>query len=293
MFCLSDLSYYHLVCTECPKWQCGATSRTATVQGISRGVLRRVVATEQKSPITRRAVAKGIAWSVPAFAIATAAPALAQSPLVTIVEGDVCKYAGNSGPTGTFQSYLFPVTISNLSNEPVCIKATGAKVILVNGTQKPGAPNFWTAKPGTPGAVIGGNTICLGIGQSTTYWLVLTNTGNSANEAGTAYVDVTVTGSTTGRAYTDQATVSFATTPPDCEKATSATSSAREASPDAEETSSKNAAVEPEPTKEPLTEEATHGAEEADAPESSEPSVESTEVGDAPEVDAVEDSEQP
>lgn len=107
---------------------------------------------QQKSPIGRRAVAKGIAWSVPAFALATAAPALAASPAIIITEGDVCKYAGNSGPTGTFQSYLFPVTIQNVSNEEVCITATGARVILTDGTTKGGNPVFWNAAPGSPGA---------------------------------------------------------------------------------------------------------------------------------------------
>lgn len=180
---------------------------------------------EQKSPIPRRAIAKGIAWSVPAFAIATAAPALAQSPLIDIVEGSACKYAGNSGPTGTFQSYLFPVTITNKSNEPVCITAKSARVVLTGGTTRPGTPVFWNKAPGSAGAVPGGTQVCLGVGESATYWLVLTNTGSSSNLSGTAYVDVLVEGQTTGRAYTDQASVSFGDTPPSCDGAIAATSS--------------------------------------------------------------------
>ncbi|AXK45411.1 hypothetical protein DXU92_10950 [Brachybacterium saurashtrense] len=171
---------------------------------------------QQSSPITRRTIAKGIAWSVPAFALATAAPALAQSPLVTLSEGDVCKYPGNSGPTGTFQSYLFPVIIQNIANEVVCLTVSGAQVVLTGGTVKPGDPIFWTQPPGSPGAAPGGETVCLPIGGNITYWLVLTNTGNSSNSSGTVYVDLFVEGQSSGRSYEDQAAAPFATTPPEC-----------------------------------------------------------------------------
>lgn len=67
--------------------------------------------------ISRRAVAKGIAWSVPAVAVTAAVPAYAFSgggPTVEIT-GSACKWPGQSCKPYEF-GYTIPVTISNPTN---------------------------------------------------------------------------------------------------------------------------------------------------------------------------------
>ena len=66
--------------------------------------------------VSRRTLAKGAAWSVPAVALASAAPALASSiqtpPTVTV--GDACKYPGNSCD-GYKKAYRVYMSICNPS----------------------------------------------------------------------------------------------------------------------------------------------------------------------------------
>jgi hypothetical protein len=104
------------------------------------------------SGLSRRSVAKGLAWSVPAVAIASAAPAIAASgapPELTFVSA--CKYPGNScgsrpkgyslffrigNPTGK-TIYIYSVSIANISGTvltfsfsvpglPVAVPANGS-----------------------------------------------------------------------------------------------------------------------------------------------------------------------
>lgn len=74
------------------------------------------MAFDSPAPISRRTVAKGIAWTAPAVAIAGTAPAFAVSgpePTLNFVAG--CKYPGNSCKTpALFQSYTFVFTVTNL-----------------------------------------------------------------------------------------------------------------------------------------------------------------------------------
>ena len=58
------------------------------------------VTSEKKSGISRRTVAKGMAWSVPAVALAVAAPAYAASPCTPVFSFGAasCKCPGGSDP---------------------------------------------------------------------------------------------------------------------------------------------------------------------------------------------------
>lgn len=55
---------------------------------------------EQKSGVSRRTVAKAMAWSVPAVALAVPAPAYAASPCTPVFSfgGESCKCPGGSDP---------------------------------------------------------------------------------------------------------------------------------------------------------------------------------------------------
>ncbi|MEO7844878.1 MAG: hypothetical protein ABIR82_06035 [Nocardioides sp.] len=91
--------------------------------------------------ISRRTVARGVAWSVPVVAVATAAPAFASSPgcqpkLVLDAAGS-CKCPGNSSSTNPKGYYLkFCVY-----DDPNC-PTTGASTFLVTGVRKKNGRSF-------------------------------------------------------------------------------------------------------------------------------------------------------
>lgn len=177
-----------------------------------------VVGDQQSSPITRRTIAKGIAWSVPAFALATAAPALAQSPLVDITPtGDACKYGGGS-QSGVKHAYLFPVYIKNNSNEPVKITTVSGLVEWDNGgpqgDTEGGDPEFWDAPPHAGGQQIPEETIVLSPGDGGTFYFVVDEVGRSPQSAGTVTLTVLITGEDSGRSYTVPVSANFARTNP-------------------------------------------------------------------------------
>ena len=65
------------------------------------------------SAISRRTVAKGAAWAVPAVAVGAATPAYAASGIVQL-DGSGCKLPG--GATQTFKGYAFNLSIINPDN---------------------------------------------------------------------------------------------------------------------------------------------------------------------------------
>lgn len=75
----------------------------------------------------------------------------------------------------------------------------------------------------------------------------MTETGDSSNSAGTAYVDVLVAGQLTGRRYTDQASTSFGATPPSCVKKNDATTTTQSAELKSAPQEVEDTASEPEP----------------------------------------------
>ena len=84
---------------------------------------------EPKSGISRRTVAKGMAWSVPAIALAVPTPAYAvASPGFITLTGEGCKLPGNA--TDIFKGYAFEAFITNPTNTSVTVSITD---ITLNG----------------------------------------------------------------------------------------------------------------------------------------------------------------
>ncbi|WP_404381889.1 hypothetical protein LL946_14635 [Knoellia locipacati] len=70
--------------------------------------------------ISRRTIAKGAAWAIPAVPLVVATPAYAASgggP--TIVLGDACKLPGNSCGNVFVKGYIFDVTITNNTDKDI------------------------------------------------------------------------------------------------------------------------------------------------------------------------------
>lgn len=80
---------------------------------------------------TRRALAKGAAWTVPAIAIAASAPALAASDTTAVkVTGFADKCPGQSDVPGGFPKHGYRVVLTVL---PVASSVVVGSVILGNG----------------------------------------------------------------------------------------------------------------------------------------------------------------
>ena len=141
----------------------------------------------QRGRVTRRTVAKGVAWSVPAVAVASAAPALAASgsPPASAV-GTACKLPGNSaqGCADIFaglpgldpsKAFAIPLLISNNTDKPIVLK-----------------PSITIASSGLPFTVVGIiPTYCTPIGPGNTVKVtVYANSDNSANQSVTLTVTI-------------------------------------------------------------------------------------------------------
>ena len=101
---------------------------------------------EPKPGVSRRTVAKAMAWSVPAVALAVPAPAYAASgapPGVAV--GQACKLPGNSqaGCSAIFagipgldaaKAFAIPLLISNNTNKPIVLKPS---ITITNSTGLP------------------------------------------------------------------------------------------------------------------------------------------------------------
>ena len=139
---------------------------------------------EPKSGISRRTVAKGMAWSVPAIALAVPTPAYAASPGVITLSGLGCKLPGNSAPQ--FKGYAFRATISNTTNSAVTVTITDMDL----GTSDLGNVTIVDLDTCT---VLGTNTF--NIPANTTFQNVALVTQNAAtSEQGTLVVQYTVSG---------------------------------------------------------------------------------------------------
>lgn len=146
------------------------------------------------SGISRRTLAKGAAWAVPAVAVAAAAPARAASggpPRVTVL--DACKQPGNScntgqRPFGFVKGYTFTVRIDNPTTEDI--------YIYTNEDNTPGpyfnvtssvpfsyesARLFTPGSPGTIGAPVGDSLL---IPAGGTVYIII-NAGTNSNSANT------------------------------------------------------------------------------------------------------------
>jgi hypothetical protein len=153
---------------------------------------------EQKPGVSRRTVAKAMAWSVPVVALAVPTPAYAASPGVITLSGLGCKLPGNSAPQ--FKGYAFRASISNTTNAAVTVTITDMDL---------GASDLGdvTAVNLSPCAVLGTNTF--NVPANTTLANVALVTQNAASsENGTLTILYTVDGSP------DTATATAAGLPP-------------------------------------------------------------------------------
>lgn len=97
------------------------------------------MAFDPAAPINRRTVTKGIAWSVPAVAVAGAAPAFAASPSNCVgaacvtLSGNVCKHPGEP------KYYHFEVCFTN-AGPAVTITFTE---MIINGISRPTIPTSY------------------------------------------------------------------------------------------------------------------------------------------------------
>jgi hypothetical protein len=138
---------------------------------------------EQKPGVSRRTVAKAMAWSVPAVALAVPAPAYAASPGIITVSGAGCKLPGNS--QDVFKGYAFRATISNTTNAAITITITD----MTLGGSDLGNVGVIRLSPCTD---LGTNTFVVAANSTFDVALITQNAANSAN--GQLIISYTVDG---------------------------------------------------------------------------------------------------
>lgn len=136
--------------------------------------------------ISRRTVTAGLAWSVPAVAAVSAAPAFAISPTcVTGTTGDAVKFPG--GSTRIKQGYGFTVTIKNPTRSSLRVSPRSVSILFdKKGNTAGGTLTIWSADPCLGGVLLnaGDDALIIPAGETRTYFLVVSDTGNSANDGG-------------------------------------------------------------------------------------------------------------
>jgi len=138
---------------------------------------------EQKPGVSRRTVAKAMAWSVPAVALAVPAPAYAASPGIITVSGAGCKLPGNS--QDVFKGYAFRATISNTTNAAITVTITD----MTLGGDDLGNVAVIRLSPCTD---LGTNTFVVAANSTFDAALITQNAANSAN--GQLIISFTVDG---------------------------------------------------------------------------------------------------
>ena len=134
----------------------------------------------QDRGVSRRTVAKGMAWSVPAVAVATAAPAMASSgggPTLTFVSG--CKFPGKSCGAALEYGYKFEYLVCNTTSKDIYIYGA-----TTTAETKMGLVFAKTSPASSPTA---GFLIAKGTCQTVYFYSTSTN---SANDSFTLYLTV-------------------------------------------------------------------------------------------------------
>ena len=145
---------------------------------------------EQKTGVSRRTVAKAMAWSVPAVALAVPAPAYAASGgPPSIVVGDACKLPGNSCGNVFVKGYIFDVTITNNSGKDIYLYDQAGFEILISDTNPEITLFFQAAIDATTGDVISFPYL-LPAGDSIAIILNAGENGNSANQSLTGSISI-------------------------------------------------------------------------------------------------------
>lgn len=157
--------------------------------------------TEQREDrrISRRTIAKGAAWAIPAVPLAVATPAYAASgggP--TIVVGDACKLPGNSCGNVFVKGYIFDVTITNTTDKDIYLFNQAGFPILITDTN-PDITLFFQAAvyatdPDGGGPIQVGDVVTFPVlleaGESIAIVLNAGENGNSANQSLTGSISV-------------------------------------------------------------------------------------------------------
>ncbi|MHA6512293.1 hypothetical protein [Tessaracoccus sp. Z1128] len=152
-------------------------------------------------------MAKGIAWSVPAVAIASTAPAFAVSgPAPTMKFVSACKSPGGSCATFKF-GYALTYEVTN--NDDKTIYITNAEMFCTSGADCPAGPYTWKKLPGEDYTIAAGDT------ETITFVFLSTN---SANKVFDGYVELTWQHAAPDNYPHTKATGVFSvgSTPPDC-----------------------------------------------------------------------------
>lgn len=140
------------------------------------------------STLSRRKVTAGIAWSVPAVVAVAAAPFAAASPTgcVDVTTGTAEKFPGSGHPDGIKQAYGFDITITNTSPTAVYVNPGTVTVEFEGHTDRNGEARLYTASPCEGGTRLTAMDpeLLLQPGESKTYYYVVNQTGNSAQESG-------------------------------------------------------------------------------------------------------------
>ena len=144
---------------------------------------------EPKAGVSRRTVAKAMAWSVPAIALAVPAPAYAASGgPPTIVVGDACKLPGNSCGNVFVKGYVFDVTISNNTGKTIYLYNQAGFLITFTDTN-PDITLFFQAAVDGNGDVIT-FPYALADGASISVVMNAGENGNSANQSLTGSISM-------------------------------------------------------------------------------------------------------
>lgn len=143
---------------------------------------------KNSSTLSRRKVTAGIAWSVPAVAAVAAAPFAAASPTgcVDVTSGTAEKFPGGGHPDDIKQAYGFTITFTNTSPTPVYVNPGTVTVVFGGHTTRNGEARLYTASPCSGGRRLAAMdpALLLQPGESKTYYYVVNETGNSAQESG-------------------------------------------------------------------------------------------------------------
>jgi len=108
-----------------------------------------------KPTVSRRAVARGAVWSVPAVVIARAAPALAASSAPpTAVVGAGCKLSGSSCANAFVKGYLFEITLTNTTGETIFLYNEPGFMITISENNASIDLFFQNAVDATTGQII-------------------------------------------------------------------------------------------------------------------------------------------
>ena len=131
---------------------------------------------QQPSGISRRRVTQGVAWAVPAIAIAAPVPAFAgASQGILTLEGTGCKLPGNSNPI--YKGYAFNLTATNTTaNIYFCVRID---TVTLNGDD---LGNVTVVNLATGQCANLGNPFCVPPGTTLTDLAIVTeDAGNSSN----------------------------------------------------------------------------------------------------------------